>query len=168
MLDSAPLNIIQKNQNLIFQVVDFGKDPRHAIAILFASVVTLSLIIFGTLVISQNIAVQTKLEKRDLAEQNSLQTQQKQEQNVTLNNKVSQDRQRKNDLYTIKQALDSFKNKNSLYPQSIDALIPEFLAVFPKDPETGNGYFYQAQIGQKNFEIKTILSSGEDYTVTGD
>ncbi len=80
------------------------------------------------------------------------------------------DEQRKNDLLTIKNALESYKSKYGKYPLSkspvnlgiesnsvSSVLIPNYILALPKDPKTAEGWFY----GYKSMDGKSYYLSSK-------
>jgi hypothetical protein len=86
---------------------------------------------------------------------------------------VANDQQRKADLSTIKNALESYKSKYGNYPKSTSsmnlgvesnivstALIPNYIATMPKDPKSLDGWFYgYKSLDGKSYYLSTRLES---------
>lgn len=50
------------------------------------------------------------------------------------------------DLNTLQKAVEAYYTKNLEYPETLDALVPEFIKSIPKDPATGKSYVYETDI----------------------
>lgn len=50
------------------------------------------------------------------------------------------------DLNILQKAVEAYFTKNLEYPETLDALVPEFIKNIPKDPATGKSYVYETDI----------------------
>lgn len=87
--------------------------------------------------------------------------------NQNNNLAASYDAQRKTDLEVLKRSLLNYKTANSLYPNDLNNLVPQYLPLVPIDPETKGNYTYQASLDQKSFRLSATLEDGNEYTVRG-
>lgn len=62
--------------------------------------------------------------------------------------KLSRDSKRKADLEQIRQALETYRAENGVYPDtaSISSLVPDYLTEYPQDPK-GGAYSYTKGTG---------------------
>jgi len=67
------------------------------------------------------------------------------------------DNERENDLGDLAKLLDTYKEKNSIYPPSLTALPNP-----PKDPGTPNGYSYLYLTDGKHFQLYASLEGKTD------
>lgn len=77
--------------------------------------------------------------------------------NFQLALRRGRDNERENDLGDIGKMLDDYKDKNSVYPNSLDALPHP-----PKDPATPSGYAYLYLTDGKYYQIYTSLEGKSD------
>jgi type II secretory pathway pseudopilin PulG len=56
------------------------------------------------------------------------------EQSPNLSNAAGRDQQREDDLRTINEALKKYYDQKKQYPNSLQQLVPNYLASLPKDP----------------------------------
>lgn len=80
--------------------------------------------------------------------------------------KIDFDSKRQQDVELINSAVKSYFSKNQTYPQSISTLIPQYLAVVPRDPETQKEYYYRVSLDFKSYEVWTKLDNGEEYLLS--
>lgn len=160
---SAPVPLSLKIRIYIKDVVFFLNNPTNIIFVMLGSVFVISVFAFGFLVLGQDSTVRKTLDQQQAQNQAHILA----SQNANNQKLAGFDKTRKSDLANIKFALDKYERSGGLYPQSLDVLIPSYLANIPRDPVTGGGYFYQASLDQNDFEVKAILNNGQDYTLTG-
>lgn len=158
---AAPVPLHLKIRIYIKDVAFFLNNPTNALFVMLGSVFVISVFVFGFLVLGQNLTVSKALDQQATTKAVVTADQIKNSQKL-----AGFDKTRKTDLQNMKFALDKYKASNGLYPQSLDILIPTYLANIPRDPETSGDYFYQASLDQNDFEVRAILNNGQDYTLT--
>jgi hypothetical protein len=63
------------------------------------------------------------------------------------------DTRRQEDVKTIQTALSAYYQKHTVYPATLEELIPDFLPSVPHDPKTGDDYSYQTTDNASNYEL---------------
>ncbi len=70
------------------------------------------------------------------------------------------DTKRLSDLKEVQIAAETYKSVNSIYPESINDLVPLFISKLPTDPSAGiaqnKGYLYSASANRKSFCFKIV------------
>lgn len=57
--------------------------------------------------------------------------------------RLSRDSKRKTDLEQIRQALETYRSENGVYPDTKEELEPDYIMTLPSDPTATNSYFYE-------------------------
>jgi hypothetical protein len=86
---------------------------------------------------------------------------------LEIGRELSRDAARAADLEKIQSALMLYINTKQRYPDTLAALVPEFMAILPKDPLTGKNYGYRA-IGSKDYILSAQFENREDPLLKGD
>lgn len=74
----------------------------------------------------------------------------------------ARDSRRQQDLGAIQTALELYHiNNSSLYPQTLDELVPNEMKTIPSDPTTKEQYAYAVEPGNKIYQLGATLE-GED------
>ncbi len=66
---------------------------------------------------------------------------------------VERDKQREADIVKIRSAIDKYQVDKSVYPSTLQELLPKYLQAIPQDPETGGQYSYQTMDNNYNYEL---------------
>ncbi|MEM4260108.1 MAG: prepilin-type N-terminal cleavage/methylation domain-containing protein [Candidatus Woesearchaeota archaeon] len=75
----------------------------------------------------------------------------------------SRDSRRKSDLKSIYTALTNYSDDNNgNYPANTAALVPNYMAQVPTDPQTGNAYPYAVSAAGTEFELNATLENQND------
>lgn len=75
----------------------------------------------------------------------------------------SRDSRRKSDLKTIYTSLTNYADDNNgNYPANTAALVPNYMAAVPTDPQSGNAYPYAVSAAGTEFEVNATLENQND------
>jgi len=75
----------------------------------------------------------------------------------------SRDSRRKSDLKTIYTSLTNYSDDNNgNYPANTAALVPNYMAAVPTDPQSGNAYPYAVSASSTEFEVNATLENQND------
>jgi hypothetical protein len=80
--------------------------------------------------------------------------------------KNSNDVKIKADIQQILYALEIYRADNKYYPDNLDLLMPNYLAVMPKNSVTDKEYTYQVSTNKLDFTISATLENKTLYTVS--
>jgi GAF domain-containing protein len=78
---------------------------------------------------------------------------------------ILNDSRRRADLAIIRAALEAYRADNLSYPADLLVLEDQYLEEVPRDPATGESYFYR-RIDLESYALSAVLSDSTRYTVT--
>lgn len=142
----------------------FDSSLKTTIFLILAAVV-FSGFLFSVFLIKQNIETNKEIDFRKQVQRIAVQetVEKTKAETIAENNWLNQTR--KQDLSQIQSVLKKFKTKTGFYPANLINLVPNYLKIVPKDPKTKKEYFYQAGVDQKSYQLRAILSNGEEYSL---
>jgi hypothetical protein len=73
--------------------------------------------------------------------------------------------QKKADLQQIVSGLQMYRTDQGKYPSTLKELLPKYLAVIPKDPQTNSDYNYQVDKTRLDYSLSANLNDGTTYTL---
>ena len=78
----------------------------------------------------------------------------------------SRDARRVADIKQLQLALELYYNDNAVYPATSTSLVPTYISVLPKDPQTGGGYVYSAMGSGASCTTYHLGAALEQTTIT--
>ncbi len=156
---------LKKHPRLVIFFREIFISPQKTTFFLLTIAFVVSAFLFAGLLISQNLDAEKALVARKQELENRAHNALKKEKNNAVAANNSLDQNRKRDLAQIQSALSKFKSKTGFYPANLLNLVPNYLARVPQDPKTNKEYFYQVGIDQKSYQLRVLLSDGEEYSL---
>lgn len=137
------------------QLSDILSDPKSTLYFMVGFAVIGSLLFIGFTMIENSFTADKEVDKI-------------QEQDLTPEEKVviDLDPKRKSDVDHLNSAINSYYRKNQIYPQSLSALVPQYLASVPRDPDTQREYSYRVTLDFKSYQVWAVLDDGTEYSLT--
>ncbi|MFH1244695.1 MAG: type II secretion system protein [bacterium] len=89
----------------------------------------------------------------------------------SIAHKQARDARRKSDLMEIRQALETYRSENGVYPNANGShvpvgIAPNYLTILPADPKTGT-YYYSPNIPNNTYSLCATLEIVPATPVTG-